>query len=223
MVIDSRLLTVLGVGIVFGLLLCVRKSWGPVARRTIGTTLLFCLFAVVVMYTLVAVFIIASGQWLDFGGNEEYTELTYEQYKSRVGILHLDPVGAKDISYYRYKTIDSYDVWLKMHLPADAYDLLLDRMKHNMEDLDFVGGRGKAAGPVRKVTDNSLTIPANWPSLASHSSTQNQVVCTRWELQLVGSHSDRAKGWYWLYDRDIATLWIWEWNYQHWDLAWERH
>ena len=63
MVIDLKLMATLGIALVLVFLLSVRKPWGRVARRALGTTYLICLIAVTIILGGFAVYIFASGQW----------------------------------------------------------------------------------------------------------------------------------------------------------------
>jgi len=186
-------------------------------RRIFGNTALAAFICGMCFLIVVAFVAILNGAWLP-DGEEEAVNLTYDQYVSAVGIAGFDPRGADDISFRSHSTIDSYDVWRKLHLLSAAYDSLLAKMSSDMEDPNFVSTKKNSSISVKKTASKSADLPSNWPSPEvnppdwfDQGQNGDQVQCTRWDVQL----EDRAKGWYWLYDPDSETLQIWEWNRQH--------
>jgi len=164
----------------------------------------------------------------DFGGNTQYTNLTYAQYASKVGLHEFDPEGAFDISFRGYSTIDSSDGWWRMKISQPEFDKLLKQMTSSMEDPAYVSYKSKRVGPLRKTTSGDPSIPGNWPKPDTTPpawwkppTNGQRLSVTRWELQVDNtSYDGRSKGWLWLYDPDAMMLWIWHWNYQHFDLGW---
>jgi hypothetical protein len=214
--VSANLITLLALGLVLGSLLFLPKPWGRTARR-VGilsfALLVFAGFAALVI-TLIAKLSL---------GDTGYTGLTYEEYKSCVGLNGLDPVGASDICFRCDQAIDAHDTWQKLRIPTAAFDSLLAQRSVDMQNLHFASYNGEAARPVRKVVSDRGTIPSGWPKPMRtpppwwDAPMQGPgLQCTYWELQVsTGSGSSRAKGWYWLYDPNKTTLWIWEWNHQH--------
>ena len=127
-------------------------------------------------------------------------------------------IDQDDISFRSHSTIDSFDVWRKLHLPSAAYDSLLAKMSSDMEDQNFVSRKKNTSISVKKRACKSSDFPSDWPSPEinppdwfDQGHAADQVQCTQWDVQL----EDRAKGWYWLYDPKSETLRTWEWNRQH--------
>jgi hypothetical protein len=220
----SKMLVLLAIGLGIAILLNVRQPWGRFLRRLTLPAFLACVALAGIMMLLFIPFSLVP----DFGGDREYAELTYDKYRTLVGEEGLDPVGARDISYRVHFTRDSYDIWLRMHMDPSAYEPLLAQTSANMKDLHFASYGGKGVGPVRQSSDRRASFPGNWPEPESEPPrwwnpprADRALPCTRWELQVDASvYSGRAKGWYWLYDRDESILWIWEWNRQHCNLGW---
>ena len=167
------------------------------------------------------IFLLTATLWgctgLDFGGDTEHKNLTYDQYVSMVGTGSFDPKGASEIYYRGYSTRDSYDCWWRLTIDRISFDRLLARMTANMNDPEYASYNSQRVGPVRHSTADDPGIPANWPrpcdsppSWWQRPGDGDHVACTRWELQVDNtSYDGRSKGWYWLYDADAATLWIW--------------
>jgi hypothetical protein len=159
-----------------------------------------------------------AGRWLvpDFGTDLEYQDLTYEQYKSHVGLEGFDPLGGSHIYYRVWGTRDTSDAWWKVDVPGSAYENLVQA-----EDRRFSNLAGKY--PVGKGTSRDIIIPRNWPRPDTSPPTwwgrpraNSDMECKRWELQLdTDPHSGRSTGTYYAYDRASSTLWIWSWNHQH--------
>ena len=101
---------------------------------------------------------------LDFGGDTEHKDLTYDQYTSKVGVGSFDPKGASEIYYRCYSTRDSYDCWWRLTIDNANFDSLLAQMTENMDDQEYASNNSQRVGPMRKTTTDDPAIPSNWPS-----------------------------------------------------------
>jgi hypothetical protein len=216
MVHNVKLLIPLGILLSLVFLLFVRKPWGRTARRMTGSTVLVG-FVLAILFLAAAAFV-AIPDGSPFGDDAEGVNLTYEQYVSVVGSDGLVPKEASDICFRRHQTIDSYDSWLKLRLPSAAYESLIAKMSTDLQDPHFLSHKENILSPVKKTLSDSANPRSIWPSPEVNPPSWfeaeqmgDQLQCTQWDVQL----ADRAKGWYWLYDRNLETLRIWEWNRQH--------
>jgi hypothetical protein len=179
-------------------------------------------------YTIFLFLVSLCGCAPDFGGDTEYTSLTYRQYVRKVGVNWFDPRGASEINYRLYSTRDSYDSWWRLTIARTDFDNQLGQMDEDMEDPGYASYNSERVGPVRKTASNVPAVPTNWPAPCDTPPTWwkrpgngQHLACTRWELQVDDTVYDgRSKGWYWLYDIQSETLWIWHWNHQHFGLGW---
>jgi hypothetical protein len=219
-----KMLALLAIGLGLAILLNVRRPWGKFLRRLALPAILGC----VALASIMMLLLLPMSLVPDFGGDHEYTDFSYDKYRTVVGDESLDPVGATDIFHRCHSTRDSYHIWVRMHIDPSAYEPLLAQQSANMKDLGFASYRGKGIGPVRQSTELWTSIPGNWPTPETEPpgwwnppGEDRRLSCNRWELQVDDSvYSGRSKGWLWLYDSDQRILWIWEWNRQHFSLGW---
>jgi len=220
--LSVNLMTLLVLGLALFGCLGIPKPWGRTMRRVVLMS-----FVVVVLVGFGAlVFSLISTLAL---GQAGYTGLTYEEYKRCVGTDGLDPVGATDICFRHDQAVDSYDTWKKLHIEPSDFASLLAHRSVDMQDPYFAAYSGKAARPIRKFASERGEIPSNWPKPMRSPppwwdapTERGGLQCVCWELQVSISTdrgTRRAKGWYWLYEPDTMTLWIWEWNQQHFELT----
>ncbi|MCH7726864.1 MAG: hypothetical protein IH991_10335 [Planctomycetes bacterium] len=167
------------------------------------------LYGMMAARTLVAAFACLAGCFSvpDFGSDDEHKNLSYDQFIAEIGTHGFDPRGASEINCRSFSTRDSYDIWYSMAIPLSNYDELIKRV---------ADGLSEPQTRAVMATSNSIELPTKWPKPDSHHPSwwnlpkDGAVKCTRWELQ----SEDRARGWFWVYDRENQRLWIWEWNHQ---------
>jgi hypothetical protein len=141
---------------------------------------------------------------VDFGGDEESKGLTYEQYVSERSYAGLDPVGATDIYYRCVSTRDSRDSWWRVAIgPEDCERLITSPAAAN----------GKTAAKWSSTTD----YPPRWKSHGEPPAWWNRsdgihAKSAHWCYP--AGAGERHEGWYFLYDPDAKTLWIWRWDHQ---------
>ena len=181
------------------------------------------------MFVVLLSILVFGCMFPDFGGNRQYENLRYDEYAAQVGVDSMDPKGASAIYFRSHSTRDSYDCWWRMEIGTKNFTSLLEQMSTNMEDPHFTSYKARRVGPVRKAATDDVSFPKNWPKPQilppvwwKQPISGEGFRVTRWELQIGDKLSDgRAKGWYWLYDSNSGTLWIWEWNHQWFDLGWD--
>jgi len=209
--------------VVLGFIVGRRLGTSRAKQVAIGIIVFWATLAVGVV-VMIAVFL-STFTWFDY--RYEHKGLTYRQFASTFDDPQFDPKGASHIYCYVDGYIDGYDEFWKMTIPAESYEPLLEEVSKGIEEPNNAPYRSEALGPVRKTTATQPGIPPDWRAASSPPPAWWQpqragpnTECTRWELQ-VRKKDRRAKGWYWVYDRDSQTLWIWEWNHQWQDLGCE--
>jgi hypothetical protein len=182
------------------------------------------------MFIIAALVLMVGCLAPDFGGDSEHINLSYKEYKSRVGVDSFDPDGASQICLRTLSSRDGYDSWWRMQIGRVAFAHLLDEMSSNLERPEYASYNSRSVGPIRKTSTGVPSFPDNWPQPDDEPPkwwnpprSGQGLQCIRWELQVGDKSSDgRAKGWYWLYDSRSESLWIWEWNHQWFDLGWNK-
>lgn len=174
----------------------------------------------------VSVAVPACNPFAGFDRRTEHTNLTYEEYISRVvnkghdpkgALKEFDPKGASRIDYYCWKYRDGYDQFLRLSIKPSAYRSLLARTFDHLADPQRAAYLAAPVGEVTRTTTERIALPPDWPRPWDDAPDwwdlpcrNGKVECTRWELQC----ESRAKGWYWVYRPEAKMLWIWEWNHQ---------
>lgn len=198
------------------------------SRRQFSLRTLFLTVAAASVVCALAAFALrfAAEQRSFWGGDHSGVNLTYEEFVARTDEAGFDPRGAREICYHLHSTRDGYDHWQKLTISSDDYEPLAERFSVQMAERKFMNRDQPVARSLEKTETVDPNFPASWPDADgvppawwSPPVGGSHLRCTRWDIQIDdGPYSGRAMGWYWLYDETAQTLWIWEWNYQHYHL-----
>jgi hypothetical protein len=140
----------------------------------------------------------------DFGRQEEWTELDYDEFQKRGGDRWFDPVGASNIFYRLDAGRDGYDAWWRMSISRQHFQKLL-----------------AAIAPVKNgpnpISENASTSPpTNWKPSSSTPSWWNPPVrkASHFHWCFAAGGAERHHGWYFAYDSNAQSMWCWHWNHQ---------
>ena len=202
-----------------------RLLMGQASPQPAGRKILAAMTAVSLLFLVTAAALVGYLVWLapsyEKADHVELPDMTYRQFVDNVGTQNLDPRGASHIYYYngQQQRDGKADRWIKMTLPPNSFENLLARQERKFSELKNATDPSNPDGGLKKSTSRRPEMPENWPALRedpplwwSPESAGHNLHCVRWEIQ---ESRQRAKGWYWAYDRNLETLWIWEWNRQH--------
>ena len=140
-----------------------------------------------------------------FDRQTESTEQTLEQFVADNQNAYFVPRGGSSICQRTASTRDGYDVWWRFDISESDFLSLVKAVAEEKH------------GPAEVKMSNSPSPPSDWQPTANvpewwgpglGMNTQSIQWC------FDAGPSDRRHGWFFSYNADTKTAWVWHWNHQ---------